>query len=243
MIKNMKQVSCKNCGAVYDENLAKCPYCGTMNKKGAYRQFRLKIVNMIDGMLGLKDDVQRSVSRTILLSFLRSLILIAIVIGLAFIASRFAKVNYYNDKEYDEKAYETILWEDENLEKLEEAYQGGDYKTIEKLYYENSKVVSSWAHYPSYCLRSKYQTIMEEGKFDKFKLEKVLYFLYYPEYYTGYNTAKKIDREEYADMKKAVIDMTDENGFPEEKLKEIYEKHADEYGYISSYDLEEYFNG
>ena len=239
----MKQVSCKNCGAVYDETLAKCPYCGTMNKKGAYRQFRLKITDMIDGMLGLKDDVHRSISRTILLSFLRALILIAITVGLAFIASRFANVNYYNNWEYDEKAYETILWEDENLEKLEKAYQNEDYKTIEKLYYENSKVVSNWVHYPSYCLRSKYKTIMGEGKLDKFKLEKVLYFLYYPEYYTGYNSAKKIDKEEYGQMRESIVAMMDENGFPEEKLEEIYKEHADEYGYISSYDLEEYFNG
>lgn len=239
----MKQVSCKNCGAVYDETLAKCPYCGTMNKKGAYRQFRLKIADMIDGMLGLRDDVQRSVSRTILLSFLRSLILIAIVVALAFFASRFAKVNYYNDREYDEKAYETILWEDENLEKLEEAYQNKDYKTIEKLYYENSKVVSNWSHYTSYCLRSKFETIMQDEKIDKFKLEKILYFLYYPEYYTGYNSRKKIDKEEYEEMKASIIHLMEENGFSEERLEEIYREHADEYGYISSYDLEEYFNG
>ena len=239
----MKQVSCKNCGAVYDETLAKCPYCGTMNKKGAYRQFRLKIVSMIDGMLGLRDDVHRSISRTILLSLLRSLILIAIVVGLAFIASRFANVNYYNDREYDEKAYETILWEDENLEKLEEAYQSGDYKTIEKLYYENSRVVSNWPHYVSYCLRSKYQTIMNKDKVDKYKLEKVLYFLYYPEYYAGYNSTKKIDKEEYGQMKESVIEMMEENGFSEGRLEEIYREKADEFGYLSAYDLEEYFNG
>ncbi len=239
----MKQVYCKNCGANYDETLAKCPYCGTMNKKGAYYQFRKKITGMINGMLGLKDDVHRTVSRTIMLSFLRSLILIATVIVMAFVASRFAKVNYYNDREYDEEAYETILWEDENLEKLEEAYQNEDYKTIDKLYYENSKVVSNWAHYPSYCLRSRYQSIMQEEKLDKFKLEKVLYFLYYPEYYSGYNSAKKIDEEEYEQMKESIITAMSENGFPEERLREIYEKHADEYGYISSYDLEEYFNG
>ncbi|MBO4537736.1 MAG: zinc-ribbon domain-containing protein, partial [Erysipelotrichaceae bacterium] len=32
----MKELICKNCGAAYPEDTEYCPYCGTMNKKGAY---------------------------------------------------------------------------------------------------------------------------------------------------------------------------------------------------------------
>ena len=78
----MKTVKCKNCGASFDENLEKCPYCGTMNKKGAYRSFRLKIVSMIDSVLGLKDDIHNSVSKIIWNSLLRAVILIAQTVGL-----------------------------------------------------------------------------------------------------------------------------------------------------------------
>ena len=78
----MKKVVCKNCGAQYTDDLAKCPYCGTMHKRGAYRQFRKKISDMIDSMLGLKEKAQASVSRIILLSLLRSALIIAVVIVL-----------------------------------------------------------------------------------------------------------------------------------------------------------------
>ena len=117
----MKQVVCKNCGAVFDERLEKCPYCGTMNRKGAYRSFRMTFAGMIDQMLGLRDEVNQSTSRMVLFAFLRSLLLIAVVVGLAFLFAQTAQVNYYSDPKYDQEAYETIVWEDENLEKLDEA--------------------------------------------------------------------------------------------------------------------------
>ena len=38
-----------------------------------------------------------------------------------------------------------------------------------------------------------------------------------------------------------VLTMLNQKGFSEAKLEEIYRKHCDEYGYIRSSDLEEYF--
>ena len=117
----MSKVRCKSCGAVFDAGLSYCPYCGVMNKRGAYAEFRGKISSLTDAMFGLKEDVQQSVSRMILSSLLRSLLFIAVIVGAAYAFSRTAQVNYYNDPEYDQKAYEEIVWMDENLDKLNEA--------------------------------------------------------------------------------------------------------------------------
>ena len=68
----MSIVQCKNCGVGFDGGLSYCPYCGTMNKRGAYAEFRGKISSLIDSMLGLKDNVEKSVSRIVLSSLLRS---------------------------------------------------------------------------------------------------------------------------------------------------------------------------
>ena len=236
----MKKVVCKNCGAQYTDDLAKCPYCGTMHKRGAYRQFRKKISDMIDSMLGLKEKAQASVSRIILLSLLRSALIIVVVIGLAFFASGFADINYYNDKEYDQEALETILWEEENLEKLDEAYAKEDYETIKKLYYENSRVVSHWPKYSMFALKAQYKEIMEEERFNEYVLSDVLYFLYYPEYFTGYGRAKNIDTQEYELMCEGLYTRMNQEGFSKAKLEEIYKKHADSYGYIHAADLQEY---
>ncbi len=236
----MKKITCKNCGAVFSDTLEKCPYCGTMNKKGAYIGFRKKVSALVDSMLGLKKEVHDSVSRSIFLSLLRSLLLIAFVVLAAFVVSRFSNVNYYNDKEYDLEAYENILWEDQNLEKLDEAYRKQDYDTVQKLYYENSNVVSKWPHYQTYTLKKKYRDIVSRDRFTYSEMGDVLYFLFYPEYITGYNGMKRVDSEEYDLMREALITLMNQKGFSEAKLEEIYEKHCDQYGYLNFSDLKEY---
>lgn len=235
----MKQVTCKNCGAVFNETLDKCPYCGTMNKKGSYRSFRLKIFDLIDRMLGLKDEAYKSLSKGILLSLLRGFAMVALIILAAFIVSRFYNVNPYDDKEYDQETLETILWEDENLDKLEEAYRNEDFATIEKLYYENSSVVSSWAHYPDYALKKQFSKI--DGKpIDAYVLRDILYFLFYPEYYTGYDGMKGVNTEDYELMKQSIFTACNQIGLSKAKLEEIYRNHCDTYGYISASDLSQY---
>lgn len=236
----MKQVICKNCGAVFDEQLEKCPYCGTMNRKGAYRSFRMTFAGIVDQMLGLRDEVNRSTSRMVLFAFLRSLILIAVVIGLAFLTARTAKVNYYNDPEYDQEAYETIVWEDENLEKLDEAYEKDDIETIRSLYAENRKVVESWPHYADYILKDKYQTCSEYDRMNIYNLQNVLYFLYFPEYFTYSKGMDNVDTEQYEAMRQSLLNKMAEFGYTEAELEKIYEEHSDSYGYIDLSALDAY---
>ena len=236
----MKQVTCKNCGAVFDETLEKCPYCGTMNRRGAYGSFRRRFAGLIDEMLGLREEANRSVSRIIFSSLLRSLILIAAVIGLAFFFSQYAKVNYYNDPERDEEALEMILWEEENLEKLDEAYEKNDFDTIHKLYLENSKAVMNWPHYSDYVLKEKYESIVASKHFSCYQLQEVLYFLYFPQYFTYRRGTEGMDMGQYGQMKESVVKMMEEKGYTEPELADIYARHADSYGYLTASDLEVY---
>ena len=236
----MKKSTCKNCGAVFADALDKCPYCGTMNKKGAYKKFRQKVSAFIDGLLGLREDTHRSISKGIFLSLLRSLVLIAIIVLAAYLFSRTMNVNYYNDREYDEKALEEILWADENFDKLDEAYAKGDYKAIEKLYYQNTRAVSKWSHYSAYCLKYEYKKIKEDTNFDQYDLENVLYFLFYPDYYGRYNGLSEEEKEEYQLMRESLITDMNARGYSEEELNQIYHKCADGYGYLIASDLKEY---
>ena len=236
----MSTVKCKNCGASFDSKWSRCPYCGTMNKSGAYAEFRRKMSSVIDSMLGLKENVQRSVSRTILSSLLRSLIFIAVIIGLAFAFSRTAQVNYYNDPEYDQKAYEEITWMDENLEKLNEAYENGDYKTIETLYYQQSGAVRNWVHYPSYTLKSAFEKLEGEKRLDVYRFEQMMHFIFQPEYYTGYNGMSRVDESEYAAMRDTLISKLEDHGYTFSELEEIYAKCANSSGFLNINLLEEY---
>lgn len=236
----MKKITCKNCGAVFNDDLEKCPYCGTMNKKGAYRNFRQKVSAVIDQMLGLKGETHRSISKGIFLSLIRSLIIVAVVILAAYLFSRTMNVNYYNDKEYDEQALKQIVWIDENLDKLNEAYENEDFDTIEKLYYENTSAVSQWTYFPIYSLKDEYKNIMEYPFFNESLLQNVLYFLFYPDYYAGYNRMTKEFEEEYQLLRESVLTFMNTRGYTEASLEEIYRKCCDSYGYVSSSDLKEY---
>ena len=236
----MSKVRCKNCGAIFDARMSYCPCCGTMNKRGAYAEFRMKISSVIDAMLGLKENVQQSVSRIILSSLLRSLIFITAIIGLAFAFSRTAQVNYYNDPEYDQQAYEEILWMDENLDRLNEAYESGDYKTIEKLYYEQSQAVRSWSRYPSYTLKSTFEKLNAEDRLEVYQLQQMMHFIFHPEYYTGYNGMTRVDENEYAAMREALISKLESRGYAYSELEEIFARCSDSYGYVDGDLLREY---
>ena len=236
----MSKIICKNCGADFDAKLSYCPYCGTMNKRGAYAEFRGKISSIIDSMLGLKDDVEKSVSRIVLSSLLRSLIFIAVIIGIAFLFSRTAQVNYKNDPKYDQQAYEEIVWMDENLDKLNEAYESGDYKTVNTLYYQQPNAVRKWSRYPAYTLKSAFEELEQEERFDAYRFQKMLHFIFHPDVYTGYNGMSRVDEDEYGEMRDALIAKLEGKGYSADELQKIYEKCADNYGYVNSDLLKEY---
>lgn len=238
----MSTVRCKNCGAVFDAKMSYCPHCGTMNKRGAYAEFRRKISSVIDGMLGLKEDMEQSVSRTILSSLLRSLIFIAVIVGIGFLLSRSVQVNYYNDPEFDQKAYEEIVWMNENLDALNEAYENGDYKSIEVMYYQQPQAVRNWSHYPTYTLKDAYEKL-EAGPaphMSVYYFQQVMYFLFQPEYYTGYNGLNRVDEGEYTAMRDALIEKAESLGYPYPELEEIYAKCSDSFGYVDGDLLKDY---
>lgn len=240
----MKKITCKNCGGVFSEELDKCPYCSTMNKKGAYSKFRGKISNIIDQLLGLGDEAERSVSMIIFLSILRALVICAMVIGLAFVIALFRNVNYYNDKSYDERLLRNINWENENIATLNEAYANNDLETIDKLYDENSEVVYRWQHFPAYYLKSVYQYLTEDEYFDEYSLADNLYFIYFPDYYTStVNVMSEEEIQEYENLKKDIIDRLVQKGYTEKELKDIYDSNKDQYGYLTASDLEKYVKG
>ena len=236
----MSTVRCKNCGADFDGRRSYCPYCGTMNKRGAYAEFRMKVSSIIDSMLGLKDNVEKSVSRIVLSSLLRSLIFIAVIVGIAFLFSRTAQVNYRNDPKYDQQAYEEIVWMDENLDKLNTAYDSGDYKTINTLYYQQPNAVRKWSRYPAYTLKSSFEKLEQEERFDAYHFQQMLHFIFSPEVFTGYNGMNRVDEDEYGEMRNALIAELGDKGYSYAELEEIFEKCADSYGYVDANLLKEY---
>ena len=234
------KIVCKNCGGTYDSKLSKCPYCNTMNKKGAYRDFRGKVSDMIDQMFGLKFETYDSRKKVVFAALIRGLIMVVICIGIGAFFGLMSNVNYYNDKEYDEQTLEDIKWEDENLDKLEKAYAENDLETVKKILSQNYRFAYSWEHYTAYVLKGEYKDIMEEQSLNEYIFRDVLYFIFYPDYYANTNKMSKDERQDYLNDKQTVIEKMKGFGYSEEELKHIYDSCKDEYGYISSGDIRKF---
>lgn len=236
---------CKNCGGEFDGRRSNCPYCGTMHKAGAYANFRKKISDIIDQLLGIKKEVELSTSQIIIKSIIRGVLLASFFVACAFVVSLFTNVNYYNDRPYDERRLEDIIWQNENIHKLDEAYEKNDLDTIEKLFYENTSVVYKWQHYPSFALKSAYKSINEsfDTYFGEYALEQCLYFLYYPDYFARISTMSLEEIEEYETMRDSLINTLVSKGYSESELHNIYEQHKDDYGYLRASELKKYIKG
>ena len=70
------KIICKNCGGSFDSKLSKCPYCSTMNKKGAYRNYRGSVSDIIDQMFGLKFENFETRRKVVFMAILRGLIIV-----------------------------------------------------------------------------------------------------------------------------------------------------------------------
>lgn len=233
----MKKITCRNCGAKFSDDLSKCPYCGTMNRKGAYKEYRSTFAQAAGQIFGLKAEVYESLSKLALMSMLRGFIMIFICVVIGVLFGLNAKTNYYSDKEYDQKAYDKIVWEDENLDKLEKAYADGDYDTVYALLNQTNSVSYSWQHYTAFSLKKEYQEIVEDPDMSEYKLRDVLYYLYYPGYYG--NVLKMSDEEyaQYLESRESVIALMEQNGYSEAELKNIYDSCKDDMGYLNVSDV------
>lgn len=238
-----KYITCKNCGGGFSNELDKCPYCGTMHKAGAYKKFRYKIRDFIDQLLGLKDEAQKSLSKIIFSSILRALLIGMVIISVAFLLSLFRNTNFYNDRRYDQDRLDEITWQNENISKLDEAYEKGDYDTIEKLYYENSVAVYKWKHYASYYLKQEHKQLLSEERISEYVLRDCMYYIYNPDYLVNTNSMSLEEYEEYENMRQDIIDKLVQDGYSESELQNIFDTHRDSYGYLNSSDLKRYLKG
>lgn len=239
----MRQVSCKNCGATFPSGRERCPYCNTMTRTGSQKATRLRVSEAINRLFGIRDEAYESLSRMILAACLRSLVIVAVIILLAFGCAQLVDVSYTEDYEYDLRTQENIEWAEENLDKLEEAYAASDFKTIELLSYQNHDVVYSWKHYPEYELQRVHRQITEARFFNSYELRQVLYFLFKPEYYVGYRRMASVDEGVYEGLRQDVLDLMRQRGYTEEQLKDIFDRCVDSNGYLYVEDLEEFVKG
>ena len=126
-----KQIICSSCGAEFDNDMAKCPYCGTMNYEGAEKEYLEKLEDVREDLDDLnevpleetKDELKKQ-GRLI-----RKVLMVAIIIGFILFGWIMLSEKAY---ERDEKA--DFLWKSENFPVMNELYEAGKYEELADFY-------------------------------------------------------------------------------------------------------------
>ena len=119
-----KQVICSSCGAKFRQSLPKCPYCDTLNYKGAEAEYMGRLQNLRGEVEKLGDvpeqetrkemqKQKRHVKAILLILFLVAAV-VAGIVGLKKLLSR---------DDFEADSQEEVLWQKEMFPLLDELYK------------------------------------------------------------------------------------------------------------------------
>lgn len=168
---------CNSCGGIFEDNLAKCPYCGSMNISGAEAEYMNKLDDVREDMEDLEDVPMEETKKEFRKQgrFLKKIfgVLLVIVGILAIIIG----IVEWNDSSYERKAKKDYLWQQENFPIFDKLYEEGKYQElIEVLYSDKNaeKPVWKWSHYEfvgAYLATENLADILEEESLGTSKME------------------------------------------------------------------------
>lgn len=161
-------IVCSNCGKEFDENLEKCPSCGSTNPKGAERAYLSRLEDVREDMEELDEAPRAELERTIKK---QGRLIKRVVLAVMAVTALLAVVVVLRSR-LEERDYKAqYLWKQENYPKLNALYDAGEYKELVKLYYEllgdKNSVFYEWEHYDfleTYACCLSVEDYLEEEK-------------------------------------------------------------------------------
>ena len=147
-----KIVACGSCGASFDEDQGKCPYCGSTNIMGAEREYMGKLEDVRKDMGELDSAPLEELHAAVKKQgyFLKKTFIVILVITVAAVLIIFA-LTRGEKKDYKEQ----YLWQQEYFPQLSQLYDNGEYDAMLELaahaLADNpSATLWDWEHYHFY---------------------------------------------------------------------------------------------
>lgn len=162
-----KIVVCGSCSASFEEDLGKCPYCGSTNIKGAEREYMGKLEDVRKDMGELNnvplEELQAAVKKQG--HFLKMFLIVVLVIAAAAVLILFA-LTRREKRDYKEQ----YLWQQEYFPQLSQFYDNGEYDAMLELaahaLADNpSATLWDWEHYNfynAYFYASNFEFLLRE---------------------------------------------------------------------------------
>lgn len=171
------KMRCNSCGGIFEDNLAKCPYCGSMNIGGAEAEYMDKLDDVREDMEDLEDVPMEETRKEFVKQgrFLKKTFgILLIIVG---IIAVIIGVEEWNGSAYEREAKKDYLWQQENFPIFDKLYEEGKYRElIEVLYSDQNakKPVWKWSHYKfvgAYFATENLADILEEESLGTSKME------------------------------------------------------------------------
>uniref|UniRef100_UPI0040560CE8 hypothetical protein n=1 Tax=Acetatifactor sp. TaxID=1872090 RepID=UPI0040560CE8 len=139
------KIICNFCAGEFDEMEPKCPYCGSMNYKGAEAEYFDKLENVRGNMEGLEQVPGEETKKEFRKQgkFLKKVFLILFVI-----IAIFAGLYFWSEARYQRDDKKDFLWRQEHYPIFDDLYEAGDYDEILRLMTEDyeGEPVWEWEH-------------------------------------------------------------------------------------------------
>lgn len=184
----MEKIKCNSCGAEYDDTLSSCPYCGTINYKGAENKYMGTLDDIKENLDDLEkvpsDEMKKEIKHQG--KFLAILIIILIIISLIL-----AGLCYFVYKDTNHASTSDYVWQQTNYPKMDELYNAGKYDELVNFYYEaidDDKDIWNYDHYEFISFYSYIndialvKNIIETEEPDKYDYEDLLHDSLYLEW-------------------------------------------------------------
>ena len=169
-----RTVTCPSCGGTFPEMLPKCPYCETLNPKGAQKAYMDQLEQMRGDMSEMADDVEENYTRQLKKSGSRmGRIFLVVLILIGALAALMIGMSAYDRVRDARETKAELAFRKAHFADLDAIYAQGDddavLELINTLYdEEGSSALWSWKHYDYYYLYRHYQTVvMAREAFDE----------------------------------------------------------------------------
>lgn len=254
-----KIVICDSCGAEFDDGLAKCPYCGSTNLKGAEREYMEKLEDVREDMgeldavplEELKGAFQMQGKRLKKAVFTILTLAAAVLLVVFFLKRR--DVKDYRDQ---------YLWEQENFPILNELYDAGEYDEMlevmnQLMAADDGHDIYRWKHYDFYLaydsavdFKRLYEK-KEAGNLNSFDQITLFYDEWNLTCLREFADEKANQKEQLTEQEMAVLapyieaaaqDLMESWGMSQQEYDEILEHAAENFYHVSFTRCEEYID-
>ena len=245
----VKKIICSSCGAEFDDSLPKCPYCGSLNYKGAEAEYLGKLEGMRQDMQQLEQVPEQELKEKLKK---KQKFVVKILIIIAAVAAVFAVIMYRVRYVAPRDAQADYLWEKENFPVLDRLYEARDYEGLADFYEQaivEDRLIDRWEHSGIFtrlmsCRNAREYLALEQSGETLLEYQEVQllddYWILRGLDYGGLVLSEE-DKEYIRPYVEATLNsMADRYTFTAEEEKKFEDSLRNNYGYPSYEDCEEY---